>query len=142
MKRFFVTIFAFMVLFSHCCGTAFATDVPATRESFTLMGYSAQLYPNSNRGGVYITYSVQSSKLADSVGVKQIKFYDSDDNYITTIFGSTRNGLIGSHTNSNVGDYEHTLTSGVSYYADVTVFATVNGITDSRIVRTSVVKAP
>lgn len=142
MKRLFSAILTLGVLFSSCCGTAFAAGTPDTRASFTLMGYSAELYADSNKGEVYVSYSVQASKFADSVGIRKIVFYESDGDYVTTIFGSTRNGLIASQTNGNVGDYEHILTSGVYYYAEVTVFATASGVTDSRIVRTSTVKAP
>lgn len=142
MKRFFALFLALGVLVACCCETAFAVDGLDTRASYTLSGYSAELYRGSHTGEVYINYDVESSKLADSLGVKSIVFYKSNGDYVTTIYGSTSNGLTDTNTCFVYDDYYYTLTSGVSYYAKVTVFATVGNLSDSRTITTSTVKAP
>lgn len=142
MKRIFTIIFTLGVLFTCCCGTAFAIGDYDTRASYTLSGYSAELYASSRKGEVYINYDVESSKLADSVGVKSIVFYKSNGDYVTTIYGSASNGLIGANACLHDGDYYYSLTSGVSYYAKVTVFATAGSLSDSRTITTSTVKVP
>ena len=142
MRRIFTVVLALGVLFTCCCGTAYASADFDTRASYTLSGYSAELYSGSNKGEVYINYDVESSKLADSVGVKSITFYKSNGDYVTTVYGSVGNGLIGTKTCLHDGDYYYSLTSGVSYYAKVTIFATVGNLSDSRTITTSTVKVP
>ena len=142
MKHFFAAILTLGVLFTCCCGTAYAMDNYDTRASDTLGAYSAQLYAGSHKGEVYINYDVESSNFADSLGVESIVFYKSNGDYVTTIYGSVSNGLIGTKAWLHDGDYYRTLTSGVYYYAEVTVFATVGNLSDSRTITTSTVKAP
>lgn len=142
MKRIFSFILVLAMIFT-CCGAASATDgVADTRASLTLSGYSAILTAGTSRGVVNINYDVRASKLADSVGVKSITLYRADGSHVITINGSTSNGLIRTSSNIKKGDYSYTLTSGVSYYAEVTVFATVGSLTDSKTITTDTVKAP
>lgn len=142
MKRIFAFFLTLGVLFTCCYGTAFAMDGHDIRASYTLSGYSAELYAGSRKGEVYINYDVQSSKLADSVGVKSIAFYKSNGDYVATVYGSESNGLIASKKVLCAGDYYYYLTSGVYYYAVVTIFADVGNYSDSRTITTSTVKAP
>lgn len=61
---------------------------------------------------------------------------------MTTVLGSTKNGLIESNSVSCSGTYSHTAVSGNSYYAVVTVFAEIGDKYDSRIITTEIVTAP
>lgn len=142
MKRIFAVFLALGVLFTCCCGTAFAVNDYDTRASYTLSGYSAELLAGSRKGEVFINYDVQGSKIADSIGVKSIVFYKSNGEYVTTVYGSESNGLIESNSGICVGDYYYYLTSGVYYYAVVTIFADAGNYSDSRTITTSTVKAP
>lgn len=142
MKRIFSSILVLAMVFTCCCGSVFAVGTTDTRASLTLSDYEATLTAGTSRGAVNINYDVQSSKYADSVGVKFISFYKADGSHVITITGSTSNGLIRTNSNIKKGDYSYTLTSGVSYYAEVTVFATAGSVTDSRTITTSTVKAP
>ena len=47
-----------------------------------------------------ISYDVQSNKLASSIGVETVDIYKADGSYVTSITGSTSNGLI--ETNSDI----------------------------------------
>ena len=139
MKRLLTTSLALLLVFTLCNETAAALE---TYASFTLMGYSARLSAGNSSGSLIISYDVRASKQADSVGVSKITLYDSNNNFITTISDSTDNGLICEKSSINKGTYTHTLTSGISYYAEVTVFATVGNTTDQRVVTTKAVVAP
>ena len=88
------------------------------------------------------SYDVQSNKLASSIGVETVDIYKADGSYVTSITGSTSNGLI--ETNSDIckSYYDCQLTSGIFYYANVKVFAKVGSEYDSRVITTSTVKAP
>ena len=93
----------------------------------------------SGRGEIIISYDVKSSKIATSVGVESIVFYTEDGDYVTSVSGSTRNGLVKTNNDNNAGDFKYDLPSGKYYYAEVTVFARVGSDYDSRTVTTSTV---
>lgn len=142
MKRIFSSVLMAVMVLSCCYATAFAVEAPDTRASLTLSDYGAGVTAGSSRGVIAINYDVRSSKLADSLGVESIVIYKSNGDYVTTITGSTGNGLIRTDSSIKAGDYYYTATSGVSYYAEVTVFAEVGSEYDSRTVTTGTVKAP
>ena len=52
------------------------------------------------------------------------------------------NGFTTSGSGGHKNSYTYTGTSGTSYYAEVTIFATIGGVTDSRTITTNTVKAP
>lgn len=140
MKRIFSAILALSIAFTCCYGGVFAKGAQ-TRASLTLSAYSAGLKAGSSGGTISISYDVQASKWADSVGVESIAIYRSNGSYVTTIAGTTSNGLICADSNIHKGTYSYVGTSGVSYYAKVTVFAEVGANYDRRTVTTSTVKA-
>lgn len=142
MKRILSSILALVMTITCCCGVAFATESSDTRASLTLSGYGAWLAAGSSSGVICISYDVRSSKLADSLGVASIVIYNSNGNKVATITGSTSNGLIRTDSSIKAGDYNYKLTSGATYYAEVTVFAEVGSEYDSRTVTTGTVKAP
>lgn len=143
MKRIIFSIFALVMALNCCYGAASAQNTTVLdRASFTLSGYSSSMKVGNSRGEIRINYNVTASRPADSVGVSSIVIYQLNGSYITTITGSTSNGLVNSSSNIHMGTYSYTATSGVSYYAKVTVFATCQGVTDSRTVTTATVKAP
>ena len=112
------------------------------RASPTLNAYSAIITKGSSTGKIVITYDVAANTIADSVGVSSMKIYKSDGSYVTTITATSLNGFTDSGVMSHRNSYTYTGTSGTSYYAEVTVFATIKGVTDSRTVTTNTVKAP
>lgn len=142
MKRIFSCILALAMVFACCCGSVFAMETTDTRASLTLSFYNADLVAGDSTGVISIDYDVQSSKLASSIGVESIKIYKSNGGHVITITGSTSNGLIESNSDICKSFYDYKLTSGVSYYAEVKVFAKVGSEYDSRTITTSTVKAP
>ena len=55
------------------------------------------------------------------MGVESIVFYTEDGDYVTSVSGSTRNGLVKTNNDNNAGDFKYDLPSGKYYYAEVTV---------------------
>lgn len=72
-----------------------------------------------------------------AIGVASIVIYKSDGSYVTTIKGSTANGLISFNTDRKNGSYTYKGTSGVSYYAVVTITATAGSETDNKTITTN-----
>ena len=138
-KRFFSVAFAVALMFTLFTGTALAAKY---RASPTLLQYPVSLESGDRAGEVKIVFSVRSSLAADSLGVSPIKIYKEDNTYVTTIQGSTRNGLITGNTTAIRSSYTYSGTPGTTYYADVTVFASIGSDYDSRTVRTNSVTAP
>lgn len=142
MKRIFSTILMFCLLFSFC-GSALAADAEVF-SSPTLSRYTAQLSRGSSSGKITISYRVgaSASTTITSIGVSSIKIYKANGTYVTTITGTTSNGLVGRNASSHSGTYTYSGVSGTSYYAKVTMFATAGGINDSGTVKTNTVTAP
>lgn len=137
MKRFFSLVLAVMLFCTCLVGNASAVDT--RRASLTLNLYQVFLLKGSSDGEVCIDFCVQSNMRADSLGVESIKLYKSNGSYVTTIYGSTSNGLIEENSSIHQGTYEYELDSG-SYYAKVTVFAEDGSEYDSKTVTTSTVR--
>lgn len=127
------------LVFSLCCVGASAAE---TRASTTLTLFTVSTSAGDNAGEIKINYNVQANKSADEVGISFIKIYKSDGTYVTTITGTTGNGLIRTGTTRHKSIYVYKGSSGTSYYAVVTGYATVGSDSDSRDVTTSTVKAP
>lgn len=144
MKRIVALTLAIMMTITCCFGTASAAGIGdiGPRASFILSSYNAGLKAGTNSGELRISYDVTASKLADSIGVSSIVIYKSNGSRVLTVTGTVTNGLIITSDASHTGVYTYKGTSGVSYYAEVTVFATVGTVSDSRTVTTSTVKAP
>lgn len=137
MRRIFASLIATMVLFS-CFGIVYAADT-SNRASLTLSRYGADVFPGDRSGEIIVSYDVKASLYANSVGVESITFYTDDGTPVTTVTGTTSNGLIRTNSSGHSSDFVYTLPSG-DYYAKVTVFARIGSNYDSRTVTTSTVR--
>lgn len=137
MKR---TIFIFVTLVAllFCNSSAFASNLQPY-ASLTLSRYFAEATSGENRGEIIIGFEVKSSKSSASLGVENIDFYTRDGAYVTSVSGTTGNGLVRSDSNIHTSNFSYDLPSGNFYYAEVTVFARVGSEYDSRTVTTSTV---
>lgn len=144
MKR--MIAWSLAVVMSITCGLESASAVNmgsvSPQASITLSDYNAGLKAGNNSGEIRISYSVSANNIANSMGVSSISVYKSDGSYVTTITGTTGNGLVINSDSTHDGVYTYKGTSGASYYTKVTVFATIGSTSDSRTVTTSAVKAP
>lgn len=141
LKRVFTSILALTMILTLSCGNSAAFGELAPMSSFTLSDYNVGLKVGVNQGEIRISYDVAASKRADSLGVSSIAIYRANGSHVATITGTTANKLVRNSTSGNTGTYSYIATSGTSYYAEVTVFATVGSTTDSRMVTTTTVKA-
>ncbi len=142
MKRKLLSLVLVAALVLSVLGpAAYALD---TRASDTLDYYDVTISKGSKSGEVDISFTVAAASIADSVGVSSIKIYRSNGGgaYVTTIRGTLDNGLLASGSSRHSATYTYDGVSGISYYAVVTVTATIGGVTDSRTVTTSTVQAP
>lgn len=107
-----------------------------------LAKYTVATVSGSNAGEVILAYTVVGSGRSTTVGVKKIEVYRSNGSYVTTIFGTTLNGLLRSSTSYHGGTYTYKGVSGTSYYMVVTVYAGSSGGSDTRVITTNTTTAP
>ena len=116
-----------------------AAEIQPFRESPTLSSYNVWLFSGSGKGEITVSFDVAASRWADSIGVEEIRFYTEDGDYVETVTGTTSNGLVCNNTGYHGGDFDYTLPSGESYYAEVVIFAEYKGVYDSRTRTTNTV---
>ena len=98
MKQLFSSTLVVVMVIVCCYGSVSALEAPDMRASLTLSSYNVGLTAGDSAGMISISYDVQSNKLASSIGVETVDIYKADGSYVTSITGSTSNGLI--ETNS------------------------------------------
>lgn len=140
LKRIIAMVLTLTISVVSCVIVASATE---SRASDTLSSYAVTLASGDASGELDIKYSVRPTGRASSVGISSIRIYESDGSYVTTISGSSVNGLVAYSSYGVAGTYTYEdVTPGVSYYAVATVFASVDGERDSKVVTTADVVAP
>lgn len=139
MKKRFISFLLATFCILTLMGSTLAVE---NRASSTVAHYTITATAGSGSGKILVSYDVSSNGTADSLGVSSIEIYKSDGTYVTTINGSTSNGLVRNNSIRHRSSYTYTGTSGTSYYAEVTVFAKIGSDYDSRTVTTAAVKAP
>lgn len=140
MRKRILSLGLIMIMaLTFCGGMALAAE---PRASSTLTYYPVGVSKGEDEGEVDISYDVMANKKADEVGVSLIKIYKSDGTYVTTITGTVANGLLRTNAFSHRSTYTYKGTSGVTYYAEVTVYAKIGSDSDSRTVTTPTVTAP
>lgn len=141
-QRFIFSILAFVLVCSLCGGASTVKASDTLRSSPTLTRYGVVATQGSASGKIVFTYDILANAIAESLGISSIKIYKSNGDYVTTIYPTSLNGLKTTNAMWHRSSYTYTGTSGTYYYAEVTVFATIDGVTDSRTVTTNTVKAP
>ena len=136
MKRVFSAILVCAVLLS-CCVSAFAVTESVERAANVLSTYNASASAGANSGEVKISFNASANQRATSIGASSIVIRKSDGSYVTTIKGSTGNGLMALNASRKSGSYMYKGTPGVSYYAVVTITASAGGETDNKTVTTN-----
>lgn len=102
------------------------------------------LYAGEGSGELDVEFFIHATKTPTLLGVNKIKFYKSNGDYVTTVWGTVIDGLL---SNDGSRFYGNTYTfdraeSGVSYYAVVTFMAKDSNGGDTFEMETNVVKAP
>ena len=139
MKRKWVSFILVMSFVCVLCGgVAVAAE---TRASDILSSYQVASDKGSGKGEFKVKFDVQAD-LSGTIGVESIEIYKSNGEYVTTITGTTENGLMKSKSYSCSGTYTYTGSAGASYYAVVIISAQSGSIYDSRLITTKIVKTP
>lgn len=141
MKKRLFSLFCMTLLIVSLITTAKASSIQPYASDY-LAKYTIGIGPSSNTGEVVLAYSVVGTGKSTTVGVKKIEVYRSNGSYVTTIIGTTLNGLLRSSTTYHGGTYTYKGASGTSYYMLVTVYASGSGGSDSRVITTNTVTAP
>lgn len=138
MKRSLSFLTCALLICMLCCGGANAAD---TRSSDYLRSYNASLSTGSNSGELSLRFSANARSSMVSVGVSKITVYSSDGTFVKTISGSTSNGLLASNTSNHSGTYSISVTSGQSYYLQITFMAKNSSGSDSKTFTTNTATA-
>lgn len=139
MKRMVALTLAIFVVLS--CGLCIPASAQ-TDASYTICGSSATLNKGDKPGELFISYTVTANMRAASLGVKTIKIYTDTSKLVKTISGTTANGLVDENHVFHGGTYYFTGTPGQYYYAEVTVFAATDTVSDSYTHLTDTIRAP
>lgn len=143
MKRFLATILTVLTLFSMAAMPVTASaswpddEGISTHSSDYLSSYNAFAQKGSSSGKMDVTFVVRSPILATKIGVKQIEICKASGAHVTTIYGSTSNGLQAANTTIHGATYTFTGTPGTEYIAKVTIYAADSNGSDSRLIITS-----
>ena len=121
--------------------TGFAMEA-TPYASPTLHSYSVRLKEGDSAGILRVSYSVTANTIADSIGVSSIQICNANGLPIRLVSGSVANGMIAEDTVDHRFSYFFEGDSGSTYYAVVTVFATIGNESDSRTITTAKVEAP
>ena len=113
------------------------------RSSEYFHAYGVTAKAGDERGEIDFTFLVWTEQVVPKFGILKLKIYESDGEYVTTIWGTTSNGLLSPKSGrSYAATYPYKGTPGVSYYAEVTFCAGMLTDYDIREVTTDVVIAP
>ncbi len=142
MKRITAFSLALILAVMCCVGTTFAAnggaDSPMSSPTITMKG--AYISAGDDPGEVDIEFHITATSSASQLGVSSIVIHKPDGSTYT-VLGSVGNHFIGSGT-IHGSMYTYKGESGKSYYAEVTFFATIGSVTDSKTVVTKSIKAP
>ena len=137
-KRVIPFVLATALLCALCGSLATAVE---PNSSKILSYYKVEIAQGSGTGEIEIKYDV-TADFKGTVGVESIEIRRSNGTYVTTITGTTSNGLLKSGDVRNSGTYVYEGISGTYYYAIVTISAESELYYDSRIITTDNAKAP
>ncbi len=142
MKRITAFSLALILAVVCCVGTAFAANggVSSPMSSPTITMKSAYLSAGDDPGEVDVEFNITATGNASQLGVSSIVIHKPDGSTYT-VLGSVGNHFIGSGL-IHGSMYTYKGESGKSYYAEVTFFATIGSVTDSKTVVTKSITAP
>ncbi len=137
MKRLLSAALSIVFILACCVPLASAATggILSPMASPTISSTLAYAYPGDNPGEFCIDFRIMAVDSASSLGASSIVIHKPDGSTYT-VLGSVGNYFIGSGID-HVGTYVYHGVSGQSYYAEVTLFATIGSKSDSRVVLTA-----
>lgn len=122
------------------CGTSICAHAQA-RSSDYFNGYYVSAHQGDGWAEIDIEADITANWSVPKIGVLKIEIYRSNGSHVTTIQGTTSNGLLSPKNNFCHGViYTYRGVPGTSYYAIVTLCAGTNTDYDTRVVRTQTVR--
>lgn len=113
------------------------------RYSDYFKGYSVSAYGGSNSGEMVIECDIRAEGTVPKIGIEKLEIYKSNGSLVTTIQGTTSNGLLSPvSTYAYIVSYTYKGVPGTTYYAKVTLCAGSNNDYDVRYVQTQKVTTP
>lgn len=143
MKRIATFVLAFLMALSCGLYIPASAQTAGTYASKTICSSLGYLRAGDQSGQLKIDYEVTANVPASSLGVEYIRLYTDTGKYVTSIIGSTTNGLVRKDGIAHMGTYCYNdATPGQYYYAEITVFAVIGTDYDNYTHLTATIKAP
>lgn len=141
MKRW-RALLAFFVSLALLCAAGTHTHAQ-TRASDYITRYAVSASQGERTGQVSIRCDITAKRSVVKIGVLKIEIYQSNGSRVTTIQGTTSNGLLSPESSfAYIVTYTYKGVPGITYYAKVTLCAGTNSDYDVRYVQTQKVTAP
>lgn len=135
-----ISVLVVLTIMISCCTFAQAADIKPM-ASVQIASCSAFAYTGSQSGQIDIEFNILATGVMKTVGASKIVIYKSNGQYVTTIIGTTSNGLLRSSSSGHNSMYTYTGTSGTYYYAEVTMYAYDGSSSGTQTITTKTVKA-
>lgn len=140
IKKIISSILAVVIVFGCIGPPVNAATSDSARASNYFFGYQATLSAVGN-GKLRIKGNVEAMSTMTSIGISYFRVYLEDGTFVTTVPGSTTNGLLTSNSDSYNGSFTYQAVAGNTYYVIVTfICRNANGY-DCRNYTTTKVKA-
>ena len=135
-KKFFIVVMAFAMLFA-------CASVAQARASKYINSTLVSVASGSRAGEIRINFSINAMVSTTRIGASSIEVYESNGDYVTTIWGNTSNGLISTAGGRYYSyTYTYTGTPGTTYYFIVNCYAGNSSGSDTRERETNLIRAP
>jgi hypothetical protein len=138
MKKIFKIVSIIIVLSMVLSVSSLASIMPCSNDYIAIN--SASITKASN-GNINITFYIKCTDVMNKLGALTIKLYTSSDTLVKTFTASSYASMMGSNSMSYSGSVSYAGTSGTSYYAVVTFYASNNSGTGTSTFTTPTVTA-
>ena len=134
-KKSIVVVMVLVMLFS-------CTSIAQARASEYVRNTTVSAYAGNESGEIKIYFSINAVVSTTRIGASSIEVYESNGDYVTTIWGNTSNGLISTAGGRYYSyTYTYTGTPGTTYYFIVNCYAGNSNGSDIRERETNLVRA-
>ncbi len=136
MKKIFVNLLTLAVIFSLFANILLVSSKAINTMANTSITYSVAEVQAISTNKVAVSFMVRANYIAEEIGASSIALYSSNGQLINSSASSSMRKydslFYDDHTSFSVP-------SKGSYYAKVTLFATINGVTDRKTMTTNTI---
>lgn len=119
VKKVLSLTITLIVILSCFCMNVSAEEINSTKASNYFASYGAKLIAEGS-GKICVAGNVEAMSSMSSIGMAYFRIYKADGTFVTTVIGSTANGMLKSTADSYDGNYTYQAVPGTTYYAVVT----------------------